>query len=118
MTQKKYRVAIVGLGRMGSTIDDEFPPGSPAYSIAGACRASQRLEVIAGADIDPAKRAAFQARWGVTALYADYLEMMRQEKPDLVAICTKGVLHAEMAVAVAEAGAPMIFCEKAIACSM
>lgn len=118
MTQKKYRVAIVGLGRMGSTIDDEFPAGSPAVSLAAACSASQRLQVVAGADIDPAKRAAFQARWGVNALYADYLEMMRQEKPDLVAICTKGVLHAEMSIAVAEAGAPMIFCEKAIACSM
>ena len=54
----------------------------------------------------------------MTALYADYLEMIHQEKPDLVAICTKGVLHAEMSVAVAEAAVPMIFCEKAIACSM
>lgn len=118
MKQEKYRVAIVGLGRMGSTIDDEFPAGSPAVSVAAACSASQRLEVVAGADIDPAKRAAFQARWGVTALYDDYLEMIRQEAPDLVAICTRGVLHAEMSIAVAEAGAPMIFCEKAIACSM
>ena len=118
MTQKLYRVAIVGLGRIGSTIDDELPAGSPAYSIAAACHASQRLQVVAGADIDPAKRAAFQTRWGVHALYHDYLEMIRQEQPDLVAICTKGVLHAEMAVAVAEAEVPMIFCEKAIGCSM
>jgi len=118
VTQQTYRVAIVGLGRMGSTIDDELPAGSPAYSIAAACRASQRLQVVAGADIDVAKREAFQARWGVAALYHDYLEMIRQEQPDLVAICTKGVLHAEMAVRVAEAGVPMIFCEKAIACSM
>lgn len=118
MTEKIYRVAIVGLGRMGSTIDDERPAGSPAVSIAAACQASPRLQVVAGADIDPAKRAAFQARWGVTALYDDYLEMIRQEQPDLVAICTKGALHAEMIVAVAEANVPMIFCEKAIACSM
>jgi predicted dehydrogenase len=118
MTNKIYRVAIIGLGRMGSTIDDERPTGSPAVSIAAACHASQRLEVVAGADIDPAKRDAFQARWGVAALYDDYLEMIRQEQPDLVAICTKGVLHAEMTVAVAEANVPMIFCEKAIACSM
>ena len=25
MTERIYRVAIIGLGRMGSTIDDEFP---------------------------------------------------------------------------------------------
>jgi predicted dehydrogenase len=113
-----YRVAIVGLGRMGSTIDDELPAGSPPYSIAAACRASERLRVVTGADIDPAKRKAFQERWGVTALYEDYLEMIRQERPDIVAICTKGVLHAEMSVKVAEAGVKLIFCEKAIACSM
>lgn len=117
MTQKTYRVAIVGLGRMGSTIDDELPPGSPAYSIAAACRESARLEVVTGADIDPAKRTAFQNRWGVTALYEDYLEMIEQEKPDMVAICTRGDLHAEMAVKTAEAGVPLIYCEKAIACS-
>jgi predicted dehydrogenase len=115
---RRYRVAIVGLGRMGSTIDDELAAGSPAYSVAAACHASDRLEVVAGADIDAAKRAAFQARWGVAALYDDYIEMIRQERPDLVAICTRGVLHAEMSVRVAEAGVPLIFCEKAIACSM
>lgn len=118
MSEKTYRVAIIGLGRMGSTIDNELPEGSPPYSIAAAAKASDRLEVVTGADIDPAKRTAFTERWGVDNLYEDYEEMIRQEQPDLVAICTKGVLHAEMAARVAELGAPMIFCEKAIACSM
>ena len=118
MAQKVYRVAVIGLGRMGSTIDDELPAGSPAYSVTSAVKASDKLEVVAGADIDPAKRAAYQERWGVNALYDDYRTMIRQEQPDLVAICTKGVLHAEMAVGVAEENVPMIFCEKAIACSM
>jgi predicted dehydrogenase len=113
-----YRVAVIGLGRMGSTIDDELAPGSPAYSVTSAVRGSNQLEVVAGADIDSAKRDAYQARWGVRALYDDYRTMIRQEQPDLVAICTKGVLHAEMAVTVAEENVPMIFCEKAIACSM
>jgi len=118
---KRYRAAIVGLGRMGSTICDEIV-GYPAfvlpYSIAGAVRASERLELVAGADIDPAKREAFRQRWGVEALYEDYLEMIEREHPDLVAICTKGELHAEMGVRVAQAGVPMIYLEKAMACSM
>lgn len=118
MAKPVYRVAVIGLGRMGSTIDDEIAPGSPAYSVSAAVKASDRLEVVAGADIDPAKREAYQLRWGVHALYDDYRTMIRQEQPDLVAICTKGVLHAEMTVGVAEENVPMIFCEKAIACSM
>lgn len=118
MSNKTYKVAIVGLGRMGSTIDDETPPDAPSYSVAAACAESDRLEVIAGADIEPEKRRAFQKRWGVDALYEDYIEMIRSEKPDLVAICTKGHLHAEMAVRTAQEGVPLIYCEKAMACSM
>ncbi|MEM7133993.1 MAG: Gfo/Idh/MocA family oxidoreductase [Chloroflexota bacterium] len=117
MTQSSYRVAIVGLGRMGSTIDDELPAGSPPYSVAAACQSSTHLEIIAGADTDIEKREAFEERWGVHTLYEDHLEMMQREQPDMVAICTRGHLHAEMAVETAQAGVPMIFCEKAIACS-
>ena len=112
-----YRVAIIGLGRMGSTIDDEHPQNSP-YSIAAACQSSERLQVIAGADIEAEKRTAFQTRWGVNEVYEDYEVMIRETAPDLVAICTRGHLHAEMAAKTAEAGIKMIYCEKAIACSM
>lgn len=116
-TPKVYRVAIVGLGRMGSTIDLEFPDWPP-YSVAASCDASPRLEVVAGADIDAEKRAAFTDRWGVQAVYSDYVKMIEKETPDLVAICTRGPLHAEMVVRTAEAGVPLIYCEKAMACSM
>ena len=118
---KKYRVAIIGLGRMASTIDGEVKDYSAItlpYSIAASCQAIDKAELVAGADILPEKREAFQQRWGVTALYEDYLEMIAQEEPDLVAVCTRGELHAEMAVRVAEAGVPMLYLEKAMACSM
>ena len=117
----KYRVAIIGLGRMASTIDDEvrdYPALILPYSIAGACKTLDRLELVAGADILEEKRKAFRERWGVTALYEDYMEMIEQEQPDMAAICTKGELHAEMAIRVAEAGVPMVYLEKAMACSM
>ncbi|MDP6778699.1 MAG: Gfo/Idh/MocA family oxidoreductase, partial [Candidatus Latescibacteria bacterium] len=71
-----------------------------------------------GSDLLPEKRKAFGDKWGVEALYEDYEEMMREEKPDLVAICTKGDVHGEMGVKVAEAGVPMLYLEKAMACSM
>ncbi len=116
-----YRAAIVGLGRMASTIDAEvvdYPAITLPYSIAAACQKIPQLRLVAGADILPEKREAFRQKWGVEAVYEDYLEMIEKEQPDLVAICTRGELHAEMTVKVAEAGVPMIFCEKAMACSM
>ena len=118
---KKYRLAIVGLGRMASTIDQEvtnYPPVKLPYSIAASCQKVDRIELVAGADVLSEKRSAFSNEWGIHALYQDYLEMIEQEEPDIVAICTKGELHAEMAVQVAESGVKMIYLEKAIACSM
>lgn len=119
--KKVYRVGIIGLGRMGSTICDEVADYSAfklPFSIAGACAASERLELACGADILPDKREAFGERWGCRALYEDYQEMIRREQPDLVAICTRGENHAELAVAVANLGVPMMYLEKAMACSM
>ena len=131
---KTYRVGIIGLGRMGSTIDDEGHTTLP-YSIAAACRASERLEIAAACDLRPERREEFSRRWGVRAIYGDYTEMVREERPDLVAVCTtasglqkpareapdasfRGDSHAELSVALAEMGVPMLYIEKAMASSM
>ncbi len=130
---KRYRVGIVGLGRMGSTIDDEGHTDQP-YSIAASCSASVRLELVAGADPLEERREAFGERWGVPALYADYRRMVARETPDLVAVCTTASglpkpaseapdaefrrdSHAELTVALAAAGIPMLYVEKAMASS-
>ncbi|MDA0711933.1 MAG: Gfo/Idh/MocA family oxidoreductase, partial [bacterium] len=118
---KGYRVAIIGLGRMGSTIDEEvidYPAVALPYSIAACCAHSERLELVAGADLVAEKRKAFKEKWGIGALYEDYVAMIEKEKPDLVAVCTKGENHAQLGVAVAQLGVPMLYLEKAIACSM
>lgn len=120
---KTYRVGIIGLGRMGSTIDAEvegYPSITLPYSIAASAKAIPELELAAGCDLKPEKNDAFGKKWGVPAghLYTDYKKMLAAERLDLVAICTPGPLHAGMTVACAEAGVPMIYCEKAMACSM
>ncbi len=118
---KTYRVAIIGLGRMGSTIDEEvidYPAVALPYSIAACCKKSDRLNLIAGADLLLEKRASFREKWGINALYENYRDMIEKERPDLVAVCTRGENHAELGVAVAELGVPMMYLEKAMACSM
>jgi predicted dehydrogenase len=131
---KTYRVGIVGLGRMGSTIDDEKHAVKP-YSIAACCQEMDRLELVAGADLESGKREAFSERWNVDAVYENYLEMVENEHLDLVAICTtasglfkpareapdasfRGDSHADLTVSLANAGVPMLYVEKAIASSV
>lgn len=133
MSEKKYRVGIIGLGRMGSTIDDEGHTELP-YSVAASAQASPLLELVAGADLNADKRAAFSARWGVESTYEDYREMVEKEALDLVAVCTAACLpkpanaspspedrsdsHADLTQALAEMGVPMLYVEKAMASSM
>ena len=131
---KTYRVGIIGLGRMGSTIDDEGHTELP-YSIAASCVASERLELAAGCDLLPERRNAFKKRWGVDALYEDFRQMVEKERPDMVAVCTtatglqkpgreapdaafRGDAHAELTTALADLQVPMLYVEKAMACSM
>jgi predicted dehydrogenase len=123
---KTYRVAVIGLGRMGSTLD---------MSVASAAAESERLELVAGSDLLPERRDAFKDTWGVGAVYENYMEMVKKESPDLVAICTTatglqkpgreapskdfvGDSHADDALPVIEAGVPMLFVEKAMSCSI
>ena len=128
------RVGVIGLGRMWSTIDDEGHSHLP-YSIAASARASSRLELAAGCDLLAERRKDFTDRWGVAAVYQDFRAMVEQEQPDLVAVCTtatglqkpsrespdpsfRGDSHADLAVALADMAVPMLYVEKAMACSM
>jgi predicted dehydrogenase len=131
---KTYRVAIVGLGRAGSTLDEEIGDGLP-HSVAGACQTSERLECVAGADTIPERVDAFRERWGIDAGYSDYKVMIEREKPDMVAVCTTATglakparrapsrdyfedSHADISAYAAGAGVPLVYSEKAMACSM
>ena len=75
MATKKFRVGIVGLGRMGSTIDDEGHTKLP-YSIASAVEASPCFELIAGSDLIEERCTSFAERWGVNAVYQDPHQMI------------------------------------------
>jgi len=117
-----YRVAIVGLGRKGSTIDDENRwltnyDRNPC-SHASAYVANERTQIIAVADPSPAKLAAFSARYGECATYNDYRAMLARERPELVSVCTHAPLHAKVTVAAAAAGAKGVLVEKAMAVSL
>jgi predicted dehydrogenase len=73
------------------------------------------VEVVAAADDNPAGLAAAAERHGLAAAaaFADWREMLAATKPEIVALCLRHIdSHAEMAIAVAEAGARGIFMEK------
>ena len=102
-----YRAAVIGLGRIASTFDDEQGPWSvwrgphahtPSYLAAG-------VPVVAGADPHDGQRAAYRRKWGIESLYSDYREMLERERPDILSICTTAKPRAGILLDAVEIGA-------------
>jgi predicted dehydrogenase len=121
VSESRYRAAIIGLGRIASTIDDEVRPGSGIllpYSHMACYREVPQVEVVAGADPYPEQREAFRARWGVDRLYDDYREMLEHERPDIVSVCTSARPRPGIVIDCAQAGVKAIWAEKPISFSL
>jgi predicted dehydrogenase len=119
---RRYRVGIIGTGRIASTIQDEIETGPFAfllpYSHAGAYAAVPATAIVAAADVDAERLRAFAHRWNVPTTYPDYREMLAREPLDIVSICTPTRSHAEVAAAVAGSGVKGVFMEKPVARSL
>ena len=113
--RKNYRGAVVGCGRMGSTIDDEHihMPNYPwPWAHAPAMIEARGINLVGAADVDRTKLDDFGKRWDVQALYEDYRDLVAQEQPDVVAVTTWPDERAEVVIGLAEAGVKAIFATK------
>ncbi len=120
---KTYRAGVIGLGRMGSTFDDEMTRGGSLfipYCHAPSYDAAPNVELAAGADIHDEQAAIFGERWGLASdhLYSDYREMLDKERLDLVSVCTTARLRPVIVQDVARAGVKAIWAEKPISLSL
>jgi len=106
----KLKVGFIGTGRVP---ERRGPMGyAMAYQHAEAYRKLDTCEMVACADIVRANAEAFAAEFGIERTYPDYHEMLQKERLDVVSICTWPKLHAEMAIACAQAGVRLCHCEK------
>ena len=116
-----YRGAVVGCGRMGSTIDDEHV-GMPHYpwpwAHAPAMIEASGIELVAGVDVDRARLEDFGRRWDVDGLYTDIREMVERERPDIVSVTTRPRERPEVVAALAESGVRAIFATKPLCRSL
>jgi predicted dehydrogenase len=98
----KLRVVQVGCGKRGQ-IHTKAMLKSGVIELAALC------------DLDADRLQAAGQQFGVTRLYHDMAEMIRQEQPDLVDIITPPTLRAEIVEPALAAGAPALLIEKPIA---
>ena len=117
-----YRAAVIGLGRMGHTYDDERVIGGSVYlpyCHTPAYAASPLTELVAGADLHDGQRSIYAERWGLDGhVYANYREMLEKEKPDIVSICTSARARCGIVEDVARSGVKAIWAEKPMALTL
>ncbi|HQE93567.1 MAG TPA: Gfo/Idh/MocA family oxidoreductase [Anaerolineae bacterium] len=100
---KKFRVAIIGTGMIGSTAH------APAWAAL-----PDDVELVATADIRPERAKNVAAGFGIPAHYGDWQKMLDEVKPDIVSVCTPNCYHKAPTIAALKAGAH-VCCEKPIA---
>ena len=116
----KYRVAIIGTGRMGGLIEDELASNqffSP-YGHYPAYQAIGETEVVAIANRSRQRLTRFSERFGCDNTYLDYRAMIEREKPDIVSITTPSLARAEAIIFAAEHGIKGIYAEKGLCASL
>lgn len=113
-TQRPYRAAIIGCGKIAGFAPD-LSPEAARLTHAGALDAERRIETVACADPDTERAAGLASQWGIGAVYGDYREMLERERPDFVSLCLSTEGHSAAVAAAAAAGVRALLCEKPLA---
>jgi predicted dehydrogenase len=114
MGQRVVRCAIVGLGRIGSILEDDRLREKPCTH-AGAITALRGCVLVGGADTDPERRRLFARRWNCPAVYAGAQRMLAELKPDILHIATHPDSHLAYVELAARHGVRAAVCEKPLA---
>jgi len=95
-TTTRYRSAIIGTGAI-------------AHAHAEALtKLSDRVELVAVADVDADRARGFADQYGVEKTYADAAELLASEKLDLVHVCTPPGSHVPLATIAMRAGVAVL----------
>jgi len=102
MVSDTYRAAAIG--RTGR--------GDYGHGLHTAYQEIENVEFVAVADEDEQGMVKAKEQTGAASAYADWRQMLEQEKPDIVSVCPRWTdCHLEMVTGCLEAGAH-VYCEK------
>ena len=113
------RAAVVGVGRIGSTLADDplLVLAGDIFTHAEAYSKSALTELVALCDTDSGQLSAAARRWKINAVFTDPSAMMTIARPQIVSVCTPTPSHLEVVRSLIETEIPprIILCEKPLA---
>jgi predicted dehydrogenase len=110
---EKIPVAIIGLGRIASLLEDDALREKPCTH-AGAVSANTDCVLVAGFDTDAERRDLFSSRWNC-AVYDNAKEMLEIVKPQILHIATHPDSHYHYCALAESYKIPVVVCEKPLA---
>ncbi|MBN1501294.1 MAG: Gfo/Idh/MocA family oxidoreductase [Spirochaetes bacterium] len=113
METKKINCAIVGLGRIGSTLEFDRKREKPA-SHAGVISAHKECVLSSGCDIDEAKCSNFKNDWNCPDCYTSLSQMLENHRIDILHIATPPETHKNILEKAIESKIPVIIVEKPV----
>ena len=104
--KKELRIGLIGCGFMGRTHSNGYNRVSNFFP-----ELSYRPVLKAACSRNKEKVQAFADQWGYESVETDWKVLIARDDIDAIDICAPNNMHAEIAIAAAEAG-KMILCEK------
>jgi predicted dehydrogenase len=109
----KIRCAVVGLGRIGSSLEGDKLREKPA-SHAGAIIHNPKCTLVGGADISKNAQIIFKKKWKCDNVYDNAQELLDKQNPDILHIAVPPDSHEEMILMALAKKVPVVICEKPI----
>ena len=110
----KIRCSIVGLGRIGSLLEEDKLREKPCTH-AGAIVKNRSCVLAAGCDIKRERQELFSRRWGCPRVYADIDDMLSEVPTDVLHIATPPETHRLLVERALSHDVRVIVCEKPLA---
>src|SRR5436305_5284501 len=105
---KPMNIGMIGYGFMGKAHSNAFTQAGHFFDLPY----QPVLKAVCARSADKVK--PFADKWGYESIETDWRKLLDRKDIDCVDICTPNNLHAEIAIAAAQAG-KMILCEKPLA---
>lgn len=116
MQGEEFKACVIGLGRIGWKWEvEDLLQAKPCTHVGAYCHVPG-VELVAVCDINTDLLSRFREYCSGVKTYTDYLEMVEEEKPNIVSVATPVDTHFHIVSQLLETGIPdVVFCEKPLA---